>query len=352
MAPVTTNPHKSNGHKRYLPEESTNPVDLPSDVDLEESEAESGALQAVREPQETEWEGFDGAEEAQTDEGDDSESDSVEIEIEKIKGKKPVAPKDAEEEELERIIFGDAAGFRQGLDDFSLSRTAGTYGDLSGEEDNDEDDGDDEGQEDQPWFFVDAPVAAPAGSIPTPAADESEDDGDKPAWADSDDERLVVSLATMPGLKKLRETVEDDIINGKEYARRLRKQYERIYPTPDWAIHASGVANKKRRRTMDDDESGEESASDMDMDDEDLSSQPLARLLQDADILSRASRGPTKRRKLQAGTIDIQRLKAVSKAGPVSSPSSCAYDSTNTRLVCDHIAVFSPHVPHPALVRS
>jgi hypothetical protein len=350
MAPVTTIPHKSNGHKRYLPEESTKSVELPSDVDLEESDADAGALQPVREPEETEWDGFDGAEEAQTDEDEESDADSVEIEIEKMKEKKPIAPKDAEEEELERIIFGDAAGFRHGIDDFSLSRTAGAYGDQSGAEDDDEDD--DEGQADQPWFFVDAPVAAPAGSIPTATVDGSEDEGDKPAWDDSDDERLVVSLATMPGLKKLRETVEDDVINGKEYARRLRKQYERIYPTPDWAVHASGTVNRKRRRAMDDDESGEESTSDMDMDDEDLSSQPLARLLQDADILSRASRGPTKRRKLQAGTIDIQRLKAVSKAGPVSIPTSRAYAMTNTRLVCDHLAVFPPHLPYPALVRS
>ena len=70
---------------------------------------------------------------------------------------------------------------------------------------------------------------------------------------------------------------------------------------------------------MDDDESEEESGSDMDVDEDDLSTQPLARLLKDADILSRnTARGPAKRRKLQAGTIDIQRLKDVSKAGPVS----------------------------------
>lgn len=69
---------------------------------------------------------------------------------------------------------------------------------------------------------------------------------------------------------------------------------------------------------MDDDESGEESASDMDVDEDDLSTQPLARLLKDADILSRTSTSTAKRRKLQAGTVDIQRLKDVSKAGPVS----------------------------------
>jgi U3 small nucleolar RNA-associated protein 18 len=172
-------------------------------------------------------------------------------------------------------------------------------------------------------FFFDAgPVAAPAGSVAPKGTEESDDEDEKPAWEDSDDERLVVSLASVPQLRKLRETADDDVVNGKEYSRRLRKQYERLYPTPNWAAYATGKANKKRRRTMEEDESGDESASDMDVDDEDLSTAPLAKLLKDADILSRVSRGSAKRRKLQAGTIDIQRLKDVSKAGPVSRTSS------------------------------
>jgi U3 small nucleolar RNA-associated protein 18 len=57
----------------------------------------------------------------------------------------------------------------------------------------------------------------------------------------------------------------------------------------------------------------------MDVDDEDdLSTEPLARLLKDADILSRTTRAPAKRRKLQAGTVDIQMLPVISKGGPVN----------------------------------
>jgi U3 small nucleolar RNA-associated protein 18 len=48
--------------------------------------------------------------------------------------------------------------------------------------------------------------------------------GDAPAWSDSDDERISVSLAARPQLRKLRRTAAEDVITGKEYSRRLRKQ--------------------------------------------------------------------------------------------------------------------------------
>jgi U3 small nucleolar RNA-associated protein 18 len=352
MAPVATIPHKSNNHQRYLPEKTSNVADLSPDFVLEESDTETGALQPVSETQEPEWEGFGGEESAKnSDEDEESDTDSIQIKLDTKKQEKPILPKDAEEEELERMIFGDSAGFKQGLEDFSLDRTAGAYGELS-DEDQDED-VDIEGVADQDLFFFDAgPVAAPAGSVAVAKADETDEEDDKPAWEDSDDERLVVSLASVPQLRKLRETVDDDMVNGKEYSRRLRRQYERLYPMPDWAMHATGKANRKRRRTMEDGESGEGSASDMDMDEEDLSSQPLARLLKDADILSRNTRGPMKRRKLQAGTVDIQRLKDVMKAGPVSNKLYHVWINLLTiYLVCDNLAIIPSCLPTTPLIR-
>ncbi|KAF2031001.1 WD40 repeat-like protein [Setomelanomma holmii] len=349
MAPVSTLPHKANGHKRYLPEKTKTTTQLPPNVDLEESDNEAAALQPVSVPQNAEREGFGDEKPADTsDDEDQSDADSIELVLEKQKKEKPILPKDAEEEELERMIFGDSAGFKQGLEDFSLDRTAGAYGDSSDEEQ--DEDADLEGVADQDLFFFDAgPVPAPAGSVAQGKTEESEEEGDKPVWEDSDDERLVVSLASVPQLRKLRETVDDDVVNGKEYSRRLRKQYERIYPTPDWALHATG---KKRRRTMDEDESEEGSASDMDMDEEDLSSQPLARLLKDADILSRNTRGPVKRRKLQAGTVDIQRLKDVLKAGP-SAITSLSFHPTYPLLLSSgpsstlYLHHVNPNPPNP-----
>lgn len=62
---------------------------------------------------------------------------------------------------------------------------------------------------------------------------EDEDDADlkknPPAWEDSDDERILVSLGSEARLRKLRRTEEEDIINGKEYTRRLRKQYVYVW---------------------------------------------------------------------------------------------------------------------------
>jgi U3 small nucleolar RNA-associated protein 18 len=318
MAPVTTLPHKSGGHQRYLPEKTNGPERYQSELAAGNGDDEAGALQPVKEPENDDFEGFgtDGENENGGVQDDESDAESIDIQLESKKQEKPILPKDAEEEELERMIFGDSEGFRQGLENFSLDRTTGTYDDESEESGAEEADLDN--LADQDLFFIDAgPVAAPAGSVAAQAAESDDEDG-KPAWEDSDDERLVVSLASVPQLKKLRETADDDMVNGKDYARRLRKQYERLHPAPDWAVHATGKANKKRRRTMDDDESSEESASDMDVDEEDLSTQPLARLLKDADILSRTSKASVKRRKLQAGTIDIQRLKDVAKSGPVS----------------------------------
>jgi hypothetical protein len=354
MAPTKTAPHKSNNHERYLPEDVNK---AKFQRDLEGSDTEDRALQTVSGPQDDDddFEGFDDEHATQdgADQDEESDADSVKFVVEGKPMEKVVLPKDAEEEELERLIFGDSAGFMEGLDNFSAVRATGAYGEGSDEEQDDDADLDNVA-DDNLFFFDSGPVAAPAGSVAVAQVEESDDD-DEPAWEDSDDERLVVSLASVPQLRKLRETAEDDMVNGKEYARRLRKQYERLYPAPDWAAHAAGAANKKRRRTMDDDESGDESASDMDVDEDDLSTQPLARLLKDADIFSRTStRGPTKKRKLQAGTIDIQRLKDVSKAGPVSMLFMYSLMTTSLIhiLVCHHFSLIPPVVPASSFLRT
>lgn len=321
MATKTKTPHKSNNHERFLPTQMKDAPSFGSESD-EASDAEPGALQQVNGEKELDWEGFDEENEdvhsgSEKEEEGDDDDESMEIVVQK---EKPVLPKDTEEEELERLVFGDSAGFKKGLEAFSLDHSAVAFG-AESEEEQDED-ADFDNVADQDLFFFDTgPAPAPAGPLAIVQGDESEDQDDKPAWEDSDDERIVVSLASVPQLRKLRETAQDDMVNGKEYARRLRKQYERLYPTPDWATHAMGKTKRKRRQTLEDGESDDEPASDMDVYEDGLSTQPLARLLKDADILSRKSRAPAKRRKLQAGTIDIQRLKDVARTGPVCNPS-------------------------------
>ncbi|CAB4406560.1 unnamed protein product [Rhizophagus irregularis] len=64
-------------------------------------------------------------------------------------------------------------------------------------------------------------------------------------WQDSDDENITVSLKSKNRLKKLRTTEEEDIISGDQYEKRLRNQFEKLHPTPNWAI----VPSKRKRRT-------------------------------------------------------------------------------------------------------
>ena len=65
------------------------------------------------------------------------------------------------------------------------------------------------------------------------------------AWADPDDSSLEISLASSARLRKLRDAPEEDAVKGPEYERRLRRQFVKMNPTPEWAT----AARRKRRRT-------------------------------------------------------------------------------------------------------
>lgn len=140
------------------------------------------------------------------------------------------------------------------------------------------------------------------------------------AWADSDDDRITVSLASNPRLRKLRNTESEDLVNGREYAKRLRRQFERLYPVPSWAIpSASVLPSHKRRRRLSNasrSSSADPSADEMSIDSEDLSVPPLAKLLQNSIDLVKTSSGGGK---LRPEGIDIQRTKDVGLAQPVIS---------------------------------
>ena len=64
--------------------------------------------------------------------------------------------------------------------------------------------------------------------------EEGEDQDSDNAWEDSDDEKVNISLLTSDKLKKLRKTPQDSVISGKSYIIRLRSQFEKIYPRPQW----------------------------------------------------------------------------------------------------------------------
>lgn len=158
--------------------------------------------------------------------------------------------------------------------------------------------------------------------LPQSTADQDtppSDDCNATAWVDSDDERIVVSLASNPRLRKLRFAESEDLVNGKEYSKRLRRQFERLYPVPDWANPSAvkTVALGKRKLST----ASESSEANMSADDmsDDLSTRPLAELLQNTNSVIRlTSTDSTTRKKLRPEIIDIRRTKDVGPAQPVS----------------------------------
>lgn len=132
-------------------------------------------------------------------------------------------------------------------------------------------------------------------------------------WHDSDDERITVSLAGNSRLRKLRVAESEDIISGKEYIRRLRRQYLQLHPTPDWA-------NPTLDKQADEDEDDFGRGEDMDTDEEEgTSTQPLAKLLQGIDFTKNETTGPTGGRAKLRKVIGLQRLKDIGKDQPVSA---------------------------------
>ncbi|KAF9327025.1 U3 snoRNP protein [Podila minutissima] len=181
-------------------------------------------------------------------------------------------PKEQSEIELENLIFGD----NEDLIGEALSRVGH---EMSSDEEGDElDQFDYEGDEDQEdeeeggadMFFMDTgPVETGGKGASRKQINEDEDEeegflragvssdeesedmklteiyGGRPAWVDEDDKTLVVSLKSANRLKKLRKAEEEDTVTGVDYEQRLRRQFEKVYPVPNWA---QPEGSRKRRR--------------------------------------------------------------------------------------------------------
>ena len=137
-----------------------------------------------------------------------------------------------------------------------------------------------------------------------------------PAWTDPDDVNVQVSLASNNRLRKLRDAPSDDTVGGREYERRLRRQFERINPTPGWASNArkkSGRA-KRRRPSVSGSESGEDLVPEL--------------LASTGGIL-----GTTKSRPIPPNILSIERLRDANQAAPAEG---------EMKTVAFHP---SPHIP-------
>jgi len=130
----------------------------------------------------------------------------------------------------------------------------------------------------------------------TPAYLSSRAKSKGPAWTDPDDPTLQVSLASDRRRRKLRDALSEDVVGGREYERRLRRQFEKINPAPEWAAKArkqsEGTKTKRRRPSS--------TSSSSDADD------ALPDLLSETQGLLQAKR---RTKQLSQGTVAIERLR-------------------------------------------
>lgn len=267
-----------------------------------------------------------------------------------------VDERDSDEEELERLVLGNKAGFRANL--FQNASDSEGEGDFEGLRIDDGEVGTGapglEELDDSALFMIDT-GAVPSSGKQITAPVQAQDTDPQPAWEDSDDERLTVSLAGVKQLRKLRKTEADDLVSGTEYTRRLRQQYLRLNPLPSWAKDATADRKNKRRRRSSASESSGESDASSDEDDVNPSALPLEKFLRDASLLN--GEGRRKRRKLRPEVIDIQRTRDISDThrGPVES--LCFHpqhpvllsSSTSSILFLHHVNPTAHPTPNPQL---
>ncbi|KAI4601696.1 hypothetical protein KJ359_011827 [Pestalotiopsis sp. 9143b] len=287
-------------------------------------------------------------------EHDDSASDS-EQEVPQKRQPQPVFEKDSDEEELERLVLGDSSNFRENLFKNDYEGEFGSDFEENGAEDDLAGDDNIEDVDDAQLFFLDAPPAsskALAVAAPSKAVAPKKEDKNAPAWEDSDDERLTVSLASATQLRKLRITEDDDVVNGTEYTRRLRQQYLRLNPLPAWAKETEGRPAKRRRRSSV--ASDDSQASDASDSGDEASALPLDSFLRDATSLRESG---TKSKKLRPEVIDIQRSRDMADSHKEEVTALCFHpeypvlmsSSTSTLLYLHHIAPTAHPTPNPLL---
>jgi U3 small nucleolar RNA-associated protein 18 len=159
----------------------------------------------------------------------------------------------------------------------------------------------DEEQTDGSSIHDEPPDGAEDLNIPPPTSHNPKS-RKPPAWTDPDDATLEVSLASSARLRKLRDAPQEDAVKGPEYERRLRRQFVKMNPTPEWATTAS---RRKRRRK------GSDADADADADADVLTTPDnLDTLLTSSGgILGRKSRA-----RLDPGVLSIERLRDANQA--------------------------------------
>ncbi|KWU45929.1 WD40 repeat-like protein [Rhodotorula sp. JG-1b] len=135
------------------------------------------------------------------------------------------------------------------------------------------------------------------------------------AWFDPADEHLQISLLGQKRLRKLRDGEDEDVVNGLEYENRLRRQFEKMHPPPQWAVDAR---RKILRRRAAEAKHGGNAALLIESDESDASDNEAASADEKDevdDLFRKATIGGTKggRKvrggKIEPGEIDIDRVR-------------------------------------------
>lgn len=198
--------------------------------------------------------------------------------------------------ELEGLLDSDLFFVDDGASKFPHSKDDDVL-DISAEKPETSDDGDDDDAQSEAPNDSDKPEAEPVPTSPAPTASGPTKPKSRkaPAWTDPDDASLEVSLASYTRLRKLRDAPEEDAINGREYERRLRRQFVKMNPTPEWA---TSTARRKRRRA--DSDAGGDDVRGVDLD---------TLVTSSGGIL-----GHRRRTRLDPGVLSIERLRDANQA--------------------------------------
>ncbi|GAA5906780.1 WD40 repeat domain-containing protein [Sporobolomyces salmoneus] len=269
--------------------------------------------------------------------------------------------KNEEELELEEAVFGHRTEGTETLWDLAEEDLGKGKGKMreefsEGEEDAELEETGLERLKDDNLFFFDAPLPVEGSKELSPSpdevsligGDESDEDSDseseesdsdalqksvlksrnirQAAWYDPADEELQISLQGQKRLRKLRDAAAEDVVSGLEYENRLRRQFEKLHPTPQWALDARRKILRKRAGQV---QRGGNAALlvDSDVSDADTNSEDRdsADEKDEADDLFRKATigGQGKRIKggrLEPGEIDIDRVRDANQHDPKSAP--------------------------------
>ncbi|QEU58374.1 Utp18 [Kluyveromyces lactis] len=159
-----------------------------------------------------------------------------------------IPPPDEEELVLSKLVFGDNSDFYNELQNINLELSseedAAEYEQNSDSEHSESDNEIGKVMDDQ-LFFVDDGEQNADDEDAMDIDDENEqaswsdysnesEENESDAWIDSDDDRLQITVTENNRSKKLRKSHVESQINGREYVQRLRSQFEKIYPKPNW----------------------------------------------------------------------------------------------------------------------